>query len=270
MHYHLPLWLKYGIATAYAYGAAVHVANITGSSGFDWHQAPLRWQALDVIYLVLDVCVVWGLIFRIRTGLIVFAIAAMSQIVLYTVFRDWVLDVPPAFVPSMEEQAYLSKLVAFHVVTLAAVMFALLRHRKGVTALLLLPLLISDPRPVTANTTPFNGAWGSPGLAMVVRFEPCEEDIGVICGRLVWSWDGDVSLKHKIGSLVLREIKADGENWRGSLIDPSTGRTYRGTLQIVDKNTLHLRGCFGPFCQSQTWRSLDSVTEALLGILGKS
>jgi uncharacterized protein (DUF2147 family) len=186
------------------------------------------------------------------------------------VFCDWVLDVPPPFVPSPEEQAYLTKLVAFHIVILAAMMFALFRRRKGVYALLFLPLLVSGPRPVIANTTPINGVWASPGLAMVVRFEPCEEDRRVSCGRLVWTWDGDASLKHKIGSMVLREIKPDGENWRGSLIDPSTGRTYRGSLQRVDEHTLRLRGCFGPFCQSQTWRPLASATAALLGILSKS
>ena len=44
------LWI---VSAFYAYGALVHVLNIAGRSGFDWSRAPVKWQVLDVIYLVL-------------------------------------------------------------------------------------------------------------------------------------------------------------------------------------------------------------------------
>jgi hypothetical protein len=48
------------VALFYLYGAAVHVFNILGLSGFDWRAAPLKWQALDVVYLVIDLVVAAG------------------------------------------------------------------------------------------------------------------------------------------------------------------------------------------------------------------
>ena len=116
---HTPL--KYLLATAYLYGASVHVANMMGVTGFSWREAPLKWQGLDVTYLVLDLAVVVGLFLLPKFGLGAFAVAAVSQIVLYTVFRSWILDVPPEFLPSPEQAGYLNQLVAFHATTLILV-----------------------------------------------------------------------------------------------------------------------------------------------------
>ena len=112
---------SYGIAAAYAYGAYDHVANMASLSGFDWPFAPLKWQGLDIVYLVLDLVVVAGVILARRVWIIAFGIAATSQIVLYTVLRSWVLDVPAAFVVSPESENYLTGLVAFHLVSLTIV-----------------------------------------------------------------------------------------------------------------------------------------------------
>lgn len=119
------------VALFYAYGAFVHVANIAGLNGFDWPTAPLKWQVLDVVYLVLDIVVAIGLIIGWRIGIVAFFVAAASQIVLYTAFRTWILDVPEAFARTPEEIAYLDTLVAFHVITIAAVAVALLLRRKS-------------------------------------------------------------------------------------------------------------------------------------------
>ncbi len=42
----------------------MHIANIAGFNGFDWLSAPLKWQLLDVVYLVLDIAVVAGVVFH--------------------------------------------------------------------------------------------------------------------------------------------------------------------------------------------------------------
>ncbi|MET0070715.1 MAG: hypothetical protein ABW096_11820 [Candidatus Thiodiazotropha sp.] len=93
-----PLSLKYKVklaATAviwitalfYLYGAVVHVYNILGLSGFDWYTTPLKWQVLDVAYLVIDIVVVVGLSLGWKAGFLAFYVAAISQIVLYTVIN---------------------------------------------------------------------------------------------------------------------------------------------------------------------------------------
>ena len=122
------LWI---VALFYAYGAFVHVANIAGLNGFDWLTAPLKWQILDVAYLGLDIVVALGLIIGRRIGVVAFFVAAVSQILLYTIFRAWILDVPEAFARTPEEITYLDTLVAFHLVTIAAVAIALLLGRTS-------------------------------------------------------------------------------------------------------------------------------------------
>ena len=117
------------IALFYAYGALVHVMNMLSLTGFDWRTAPLKWQLLDVFYLVLDVVVAVGFFAKWRLAYAAFYLAASSQIVLYTIFRDWIIDVPPDFAVSPEQTAYLSGLVTFHVVAIILVTFAL-KHRQ--------------------------------------------------------------------------------------------------------------------------------------------
>ena len=121
------------IAAFYAYGAFVHVLNMLSLTGFDWAEAPAKWQALDVAYLILDVTVVVGLLRGAWIGIWAFYVAALSQIALYTVFRDWVLDVPDAFRRSTEEIAYLDGLIIFHLVTCVAMSAAiwLMRPTRG-------------------------------------------------------------------------------------------------------------------------------------------
>ena len=49
------IWI---VAWFYAYGALVHVMNMLSTTGLEWRSAPVEWQALDVLYLIIDVVVV--------------------------------------------------------------------------------------------------------------------------------------------------------------------------------------------------------------------
>lgn len=124
-------WL---IAAFYAYGALVHVLNMLSLTGFPWMDAPRKWQLLDVVYLCLDLVVVLGLIRGWWIGIAAFFAATFSQIALYTVFRPWVLDVPPAFRPSPEDLAYLDGLVAFHLMAGAAMCAVIVLSRRTASA----------------------------------------------------------------------------------------------------------------------------------------
>ena len=121
------------VAAFYAYGAVVHVMNIAGLSGFDWMRAPLKWQVLDIVYLILDVLVAVGIVLGWRAGYFAFFAAALSQIVLYTMFRSWIVDVPQEFARSPEEIKYLDGLVLFHVITIAVVVLAIWLMRSPVS-----------------------------------------------------------------------------------------------------------------------------------------
>jgi len=53
--------------------------------------------------------------------------------------------------------------------------------------------------------------------------------------------------------LTLRK-SADGRNFEGEVYNPEDGNTYNGYLEVVDANTLRLKGCALMFlCQEQMW-----------------
>ena len=124
-------FIFWGVAGFYAYGALVHVLNMLSLTGFNWVEAPVKWQVLDVTYLVLDLVVVTGLIWALWVGVVAFFCAALSQIVLYTVFRNWILDVPPEFQRGAQDLAYLDNLVVFHIVSSIAMGAAIMLRRHS-------------------------------------------------------------------------------------------------------------------------------------------
>ena len=115
----------WAVALFYTYGALVHIMNILGLSGFDWAGAPLKWQLLDIVYLFLDVVVAVGFFAGWRQSYYAFYTAAASQVLLYTIFRSWILDVPEAYTVSPEQESYLTGLVVFHLATILLVSIAL-------------------------------------------------------------------------------------------------------------------------------------------------
>lgn len=123
-------WILAIVSAFYAYGALVHVLNMLSLSGFDWADAPAKWQALDVIYLLLDVAVCVGLVQRRRISIYAFYFAGLSQVVLYTILRQWIMDVPEPYTITPGQDDYLTVLVVFHLVTLTAVSFALFKGSK--------------------------------------------------------------------------------------------------------------------------------------------
>ncbi len=126
----LLLFLR-AMALVYVYGAAIHVMNIAGVSGFDWFAAPLKWQVLDIVYLVVDAAVVLGVMARRRFAVVLFVLAALSQIVLYTALRGWLLNVPPDFAFLPAEVGYLDRFVLFHAATLVIFVLLVARQRFG-------------------------------------------------------------------------------------------------------------------------------------------
>ena len=69
----------------------------------------------------------------------------------------------------------------------------------------------------------------------------------------------DPSLRHRMldGLIFMQGFVYDGENrWSGGTIyDPNSGNTYKGTMRLIDSDTLKLRGYIGIslFGRSDTW-----------------
>lgn len=60
-----------------------------------------------------------------------------------------------------------------------------------------------------------------------------------------------------IGMEIIRGLKPDGiEHSGGDILDPENGKVYRSKIWIEGKD-LKVRGYWGPFFRTQTWRKAD-------------
>lgn len=128
----LPMPLRLLFALCYSYAAAVHVQNMTGQSGYHWGTAPTHWRVLDVLYVACDGAVVATMLFAPDIGSWVLGACALSQMLLYTALRGWVMgDDDQLFGDDDAMHSYLNALVAFHAVTLAVIALYEIREPKA-------------------------------------------------------------------------------------------------------------------------------------------
>jgi uncharacterized protein (DUF2147 family) len=152
---------------------------------------------------------------------------------------------------------------AYHARYAEAVRKPLLPERKrfapAATVVALIIVVAATVPLARGQTAPaLAGEWATPGLGAVVRFEPCAS-APTMCGRLIWAWDESAMTHLRVGELMIQGLVWRDGAWRdGRLLNPEDGRTYAGSIRR-ENDVLRLRGCAGPFCQSQTWRRLASI-----------
>lgn len=56
-----------------------------------------------------------------------------------------------------------------------------------------------------------------------------------------------------LGMNILTGFKKVGNEWKGQIYDPKSGKTYRSVVYRGKSGNLVVKGCIGPFCQAQTW-----------------
>lgn len=56
-----------------------------------------------------------------------------------------------------------------------------------------------------------------------------------------------------LGMPVLTSFSEDGDLWRGRIYDPKSGKDYRSVVRRLANGKLEVKGCLGPFCQTQVW-----------------
>ena len=130
--------------------------------------------------------------------------------------------------------------------------------------------LLASPAALVAEPGEIEGTWingDGDGLIELVI-----ED-GELQGRIVGSTDDpdnlrparldeknpDPALRSRklIGLIFLSGFRFDDGRWTGGRIyDPNSGNTYRGTIRVIDRETLSLRGYVGLplFGRSDTWK----------------
>jgi uncharacterized protein (DUF2147 family) len=132
--------------------------------------------------------------------------------------------------------------------------------------LVLLGLAAASP---LAAAEPIDGLWTTAEKTGQVRIGECGK---TRCGRLakflvVPPGGADqrdtnnpaASLRTRklLGLPILTGFVPDGAVWRGTIYDPKSGKSYRSILRRANAATLEVKGCIGPFCQTQVWRRAD-------------
>lgn len=112
---------------------------------------------------------------------------------------------------------------------------------------------------------PIAGRWMTRDKDSIVTIAQCG---ATYCGRLsqylvmpkggpdqkdVNNPDPALRTRKLLGIALLSGFKPDGNVWRGTIYDPRNGKTYRSVLKRKSDGVLEVKGCLGPFCQSQEW-----------------
>lgn len=66
--------------------------------------------------------------------------------------------------------------------------------------------------------------------------------------------DAKLRTRKLLGMPILSGFTADGDQWRGRIYDPKSGKSYRSVIRRKGANVLEVKGCIGPFCQTQEWK----------------
>jgi uncharacterized protein (DUF2147 family) len=60
-----------------------------------------------------------------------------------------------------------------------------------------------------------------------------------------------------LGISILSDFAEEEDRWRGRIYDPKSGKTYRSVIRRKGAGALEVKGCIGPFCQTQVWRKVS-------------
>ena len=127
-------------------------------------------------------------------------------------------------------------------------------------------LVLATATPLLAAPQPIAGRWITQDGDALVQIGPCGRALcGTVARFLVpppgGAKQGDINnpdpalrARPLLGLAVLSGFVADGATWRGRIYDPKSGKSYRSVLRRRDAQTLEVKGCIGPFCQTQLWR----------------
>jgi hypothetical protein len=99
------------LAVIYALAAILHIGSVLGLGRVPFEEAPLSWRVSDIFYGVLDTIAAIGL-FKLRSwGIAAFFVAAISEILLFTLVPEW-------FVVEPEQLTMLRGFVVYHVIAI--------------------------------------------------------------------------------------------------------------------------------------------------------
>lgn len=111
------------------------------------------------------------------------------------------------------------------------------------------------------------GVWSTGGAH--VKIAKCSDagSAETPCGTIVWlnpettadykdSNNPDPTLRSRdiLGITLLQGFTGKNNRWvNGTIYDPANGNTYKSHIRQRKDGKLQVKGCIGPFCQTQVW-----------------
>jgi len=106
------------------------------------------------------------------------------------------------------------------------------------------------------------GDWVTDDRESIVTIDDCAQS--KICGTISFLSDPDTldenntnpALRGRklIGVHLLSEFSAGRDNnYKGKIYNPVNGKTYKSKLKLNETASLKVKGCVGPFCETQLW-----------------
>lgn len=121
--------------------------------------------------------------------------------------------------------------------------------------------------PAAFAAEPITGRWVTAEKDAVIVIAPCGKHLcGTIERFLVAPPQGNdqrdinnpdpAKRKRRLlaSTPILSAFTQDSDLWRGQIYDPKSGKSYRSVVRRKGPNVLEVKGCIGPFCQTQVWR----------------
>ena len=105
------------------------------------------------------------------------------------------------------------------------------------------------------HQTPFAGTWlpATHAQRMGCR-KPTQNPPQGADQRDVNNRDAAKRSRKLLGMAILTGFTEDEDSWRGEIYDPNNGKTYRSIVRRRGLDRLEVKGCIGPFCQTQVWQ----------------
>jgi uncharacterized protein (DUF2147 family) len=114
---------------------------------------------------------------------------------------------------------------------------------------------------------PINGRWLTVEGKAIVEIASCGRSV---CGRItkivkptpgrphtdIENPDPKLRGKPLEGLAILSDFSDAGSQWKGTIYDPESGKSYNSKVSRNSDGTLKVQGCIAFFCKTQTWTPL--------------
>lgn len=120
-------------------------------------------------------------------------------------------------------------------------------------------LMVASGSAMAARESRSFGLWSNPKGSVHVRATPCGKRM---CGVVVWASEkaradsARGGTPQLVGETLFRDFTREGpDRWRGKVFVPDIGKTFSGTITVIDKDRMEGKGCLigGIGCKSQIW-----------------